>query len=147
MREVVSIVFGRDEEESFGMLIRDKVYLDDGGAPLDVDGDNVTQYYPMSDKNVVIGRITSRESIESSDLRSTSLGSLVDKKLEQFFDDVSGMMPENMHQMIMSKAEKPLIRQIMKRTGGNQVQAAKILGINRNTLRKKIKLYGLEHGY
>jgi Fis family transcriptional regulator len=43
----------------------------------------------------------------------------------------------------MSKVEKPLLIQILRRVGGNQVQAAKILGINRNTLRKKIKLYGL----
>jgi Fis family transcriptional regulator len=39
--------------------------------------------------------------------------------------------------------EKPLLVQILRRVGGNQVQAAKILGINRNTLRKKIKQYGL----
>jgi DNA-binding protein Fis len=43
----------------------------------------------------------------------------------------------------MSKVEKPLLVQILRRVGGNQVQAAKILGINRNTLRKKIKQYGL----
>ncbi|NRA64342.1 MAG: hypothetical protein HRU19_07650 [Pseudobacteriovorax sp.] len=43
----------------------------------------------------------------------------------------------------MSKVEKPLLVQILRRVGGNQVQAAKILGINRNTLRKKIKHYGI----
>jgi Fis family transcriptional regulator len=42
----------------------------------------------------------------------------------------------------MKKVEKPLLGQILRRTGGNQVHASKILGINRNTLRKKMKLYG-----
>lgn len=140
MREIVSVTFDRDEE-SFGVLLGDRLYLDEGGAPLDVNGDNVTQYYPMSDKNVVIGKITSRESIEGNDLRSVSLESIIDKKLEQFLDDVWGCVPGNLHQMIMSKVEKPLIKQILKRVGGNQVHAARILGINRNTLRKKIKMY------
>jgi Fis family transcriptional regulator len=43
----------------------------------------------------------------------------------------------------LRRVEKPLFRQVMQRTGGNQVHAARILGINRNTLRKKIKLYDL----
>ena len=46
-------------------------------------------------------------------------------------------------QLIIQKVEKPLIKQILLRTGGNQVHAARILGINRNTLRKKIKIYSL----
>ncbi len=39
----------------------------------------------------------------------------------------------------MEMAERPLIRLILKQTGHNQIRAAKILGINRNTLRKKIR--------
>ena len=68
---------------------------------------------------------------------------VVELKIARFLEQVGTFYPENMYELIMSKAEKPLLVQILRRVGGNQVQAAKILGINRNTLRKKIKLYGI----
>ncbi len=76
-------------------------------------------------------------------LDSYSLESIVELKISRFLDQIGTYYPENMYAMIMNKAEKPLINQILKRTGGNQVHAARILGINRNTLRKKMKMYGL----
>ncbi len=71
-----------------------------------------------------------------------SLESIVELKISRFLDQIGGYYPENLHAMMMRKVEKPLINQILKRTGGNQVHAARILGINRNTLRKKMKMYG-----
>ena len=41
--------------------------------------------------------------------------------------------------MVIAEVEKPLLEVVLKRTGGNQLRAARILGINRNTLRKKIR--------
>lgn len=72
-----------------------------------------------------------------------SIEDVVELKISRFLDQIGTFYPENVHELIMSKAEKPLLIQILRRVGGNQVQAAKILGINRNTLRKKIKLYGI----
>ncbi len=72
-----------------------------------------------------------------------SLETVVEMKLSRFFDQLGGFYPENLYDLIIKKVEKPLIQQILVRTGGNQLQAAQILGINRNTLRKKIKLYGI----
>lgn len=90
---------------------------------------------------------------DSSDMKNTkellnlldsfSLERIVDLKLTRFFEHLGGYYPENMHNMIMKKIEKPLIYHVLKRVGGNQVHASNILGINRNTLRKKIKLYDL----
>ena len=71
-----------------------------------------------------------------------SLESIVELKISRFLDQIGDYYPDNLYTMIIRKAEKPLINQILKRTGGNQVHAARILGINRNTLRKKMKLYG-----
>ena len=68
---------------------------------------------------------------------------VVELKIARFLEQVGTFYPENMYELIMSKAEKPLLVQILRRVGGNQVQAAKILGINRNTLRKKIKQYSI----
>lgn len=78
-----------------------------------------------------------------SKLDAMSLESLAEVKLSRFFDMIGTNYPENFHKLIMSKTEKPLIAQVLKRKGGNQVQTANVLGINRNTLRKKMKLYGL----
>ena len=72
-----------------------------------------------------------------------SIEDVVELKISRFFDQIGTFYPENVYDLLMSKVEKPLLIQILRRVGGNQVQAAKILGINRNTLRKKIKQYGL----
>jgi DNA-binding protein Fis len=71
-----------------------------------------------------------------------SLESIIDLKISRFLDQIGTFYPENLYAMIMQETEKPLLHQILRRTGGNQVHAARILGINRNTLRKKMKTYG-----
>jgi DNA-binding protein Fis len=68
---------------------------------------------------------------------------VVEFKISRFLDQIGTYYPENVHELIMTKIEKPLLSQILRRVGGNQVHASKILGINRNTLRKKMKIYGL----
>jgi len=75
-------------------------------------------------------------------LDTYSLEAVVELKIARFLDQIGTFYPENLHSMIINKVEKPLLGQILRRTGGNQVHAARILGINRNTLRKKMKMYG-----
>lgn len=77
-----------------------------------------------------------------SKLDKHSLEAIVEMKIARFLDQIGTFYPEDLHELIMAKVEKPLIGQILRRTGGNQVHASKILGINRNTLRKKMKIYG-----
>ena len=76
-------------------------------------------------------------------LDSFSIEDIINLKIGRFFDQLGNYYPDNVYELVMSKVEKPLLAQVLKRVGGNQVHAAKILGINRNTLRKKMKLYGL----
>ena len=76
-------------------------------------------------------------------LDAYSLEAVVELKISRFLEQIGTFYPENMYEMIMKKVELPLIKQILLRTGGNQVHAARILGINRNTLRKKMKAFGL----
>jgi len=71
-----------------------------------------------------------------------ALEAIVEMKISRFLDQIGSYYPEDLHSLIMKKVEKPLLGQILRRTGGNQVHASKILGINRNTLRKKMKMYG-----
>lgn len=80
-------------------------------------------------------------------LESYSLEAIVEHKISRFLDQIGSFYPENLYALMMKKVEKPLLSQILYRTGGNQVQASKILGINRNTLRSKMKIYGLNKRY
>jgi Fis family transcriptional regulator, factor for inversion stimulation protein len=58
--------------------------------------------------------------------------------LEQYFKDLRGAEPHSLHDLIMNTAEKPLLEVVMKQADGNQSKAADWLGVNRNTLRRKL---------
>jgi len=58
--------------------------------------------------------------------------------LEAYFKDLRGAEPHSMHEMIMNTVEKPLLDVVLKHADGNQSRAAEWLGINRNTLRRKL---------
>lgn len=59
--------------------------------------------------------------------------------LKSYLDKHQGFLPENLYEMIIRRVEEPLIETILEQTGGNLSKAAKILGLSRITLRKKIK--------
>ena len=61
--------------------------------------------------------------------------------VEEYFNDLDGEKPHAIHEMVIRSVERPLIELLMKQAGGNQTRAAELLGINRNTLRHKIKQY------
>ena len=65
----------------------------------------------------------------------------VRETLEQYFKDLRGAEPHSMHEMFLSTVEKPLLDVVLRHADGNQSKAAEWLGINRNTLRRKL----LEH--
>jgi Fis family transcriptional regulator len=58
--------------------------------------------------------------------------------LEQYFKDLRGAEPHSLHDMILGTVEKPLLEVVMKHADGNQSKAAEWLGVNRNTLRRKL---------
>jgi Fis family transcriptional regulator len=58
--------------------------------------------------------------------------------VEQYFKDLRGAEPHSLHEMIVAAAEKPLLDVVMRHAEGNQSKAAAWLGINRNTLRRKL---------
>jgi Fis family transcriptional regulator, factor for inversion stimulation protein len=58
--------------------------------------------------------------------------------VEQYFKDLRGTEPARLHAMILEAVEKPLLDVVMRHADGNQSRAAEWLGINRNTLRRKL---------
>jgi Fis family transcriptional regulator len=66
------------------------------------------------------------------------LDACVRESLEQYFKDLRGVEPHSLHDMIIAAVEKPLLDVVMKQAGGNQSKAAEWLGLNRNTLRRKL---------
>jgi Fis family transcriptional regulator len=77
-------------------------------------------------------------------VRNKPLSSLTDEALNSYFANLNGHKPGDLYQLVMSEVEKPLFRAVLSYTGGNQSEAAEILGINRGTLRKKLKAYKLQ---
>jgi two-component system nitrogen regulation response regulator GlnG len=73
-----------------------------------------------------------------------SLEGIVDLKLRDSFSNMERMESGDVYAMVLEQVERPLIRFVLEKTRGNQVRAADILGINRNTLRKKITELGIE---
>ena len=69
-----------------------------------------------------------------------SLGDSAQYHIEKYFNSLGDDLPSSgLFDWIIKEVERPLIRATMKRTLGNQIKASEILGINRNTLRKKLK--------
>jgi two-component system nitrogen regulation response regulator GlnG len=76
--------------------------------------------------------------------QETSLEALVDMKLRSCMNGVEKLDKGEIHSIVLEQVERPLIRFILEKTRWNQVKTADILGINRNTLRKKISELGIE---
>jgi two-component system nitrogen regulation response regulator GlnG len=74
-----------------------------------------------------------------------SLGDAVERHLRDYFDAHGQSLPASgLHGRVLAEVERPLIQICLAATGGNQIKAAKLLGLNRNTLRKKIRELGIE---
>ena len=88
--------------------------------------------------------LESAPGIEMSGSQDASLEALVDAKLRSCLNGIEQLENGEIHSMVLEQVERPLIRIILEKTRWNQVKAADILGINRNTLRKKISELGIE---
>lgn len=72
-----------------------------------------------------------------------TLGACVLRSLDRYFADLDGARPHQLHEMVMQAVERPLLQFALARCEQNQSAAAELLGINRNTLRKKLIDHGL----
>ena len=72
-----------------------------------------------------------------------SLRNSVRESLRQYFIRLEGQTPANLYEMVLAEVEQPMLEMVLQYTGQNQSKAAKILGISRGTLRKKMAQYDL----
>ena len=101
-------------------------------------------------EDLITARIVERELADQQPVVSgeegpATLAQLVERKLTSYFaDQPDGVPPAGLYDRVLEEVERPLIQLTLAATRGNQVRAAEILGLNRNTLRKKIQDLGVE---
>jgi len=71
--------------------------------------------------------------------RSNELSDCVKRSLERYFKDMDGEKPTSIYEMVLKNIEKPMIETVLGKAAGNQSLAAEMLGVTRNTLRKKMQ--------
>lgn len=82
----------------------------------------------------------SEETLRSPQILSTH----VQQALGDYFTQLDGHQVSNLYELVLGEVEPPLIRTTLKHCAFNQTKAAKILGLSRSTLRKKMQTYGIE---
>lgn len=70
--------------------------------------------------------------------QASEIADCVRKSLDRYFSDLDGAKPRAIYDMVLKNVEKPMLEAVLNRAAGNQTIAAQMLGINRNTLRKKM---------
>jgi Fis family transcriptional regulator len=68
---------------------------------------------------------------------------MTEQALDSYFTSLNGHRPGRLYDLVLREVEEPLFRTVLEYAEGNQSRAADILGINRGTLRKKLRTYGL----
>ena len=79
-----------------------------------------------------------------SEARENELTLTVRKVMRQYFKDLDGEKCSGIYDMVVLAVEKPMLEVVMNQAQGNQTRAAQLLGLNRNTLRKKLKQHDLD---
>ena len=77
------------------------------------------------------------------ELHTPTLRDSVETAMNNYFQNLDGQDVNDVYQMVMSEVEAPMLEVVMRHTRDNQTRASQILGLNRGTLRKKLKQYGL----
>jgi Fis family transcriptional regulator len=74
----------------------------------------------------------------------TSLREAVDLFVRRYLDEMDGELSTDFYDLVLSEVEAPLLQAVMEYTRFNQTRTAQMLGLNRGTLRKKLRQYGIE---
>lgn len=75
--------------------------------------------------------------------QNQSLSDCVEQAMDNYFKQLEGQAVSDVYDLVMAEVEAPMLQIVMKYTRHNQTKAAHVLGLNRGTLRKKLKQYDL----
>ena len=81
------------------------------------------------------------------DATEVGLAGLIERQLTRYINAERQVLPASgLYERVMSEVERPLLRVVLNLVNGNKIKAAKVLGLNRNTLLKKLREHGLDQG-
>ena len=101
---------------------------------------------PLNDENLTVTETTDPDlSVTPSDALAApqTLRDSVELALRNYFEHLDGQDVTDVYNMVLAEVEAPLLESVMDYVRGNQTRASEVLGLNRGTLRKKLKQYGL----
>lgn len=75
--------------------------------------------------------------------KNFTLRESVEIAMKNYFTQLDNEQPTNIYDLVLAEVEAPLMEAVMHFTKGNQTKASQVLGLNRGTLRKKLKTHGL----
>ncbi|WP_108652021.1 DNA-binding transcriptional regulator Fis [Dongshaea marina] len=87
--------------------------------------------------------VTTTTNLQSNEQTQRPLRESVQQALRNYLAQLNGEEVVELYEMVLSEVEAPMLDVIMQYTRGNQTRAATMMGINRGTLRKKLKKYGM----
>lgn len=87
---------------------------------------------------LTVSTVNSQDQVTKKPLRDS-----VEQALKNYFSQLNGQDVNDLYELVMAEVEQPLLDMVMEYTRGNQTRAALMMGINRGTLRKKMKKYGM----
>ncbi|MFT4677173.1 MAG: Fis family transcriptional regulator [Patiriisocius sp.] len=96
----------------------------------------------MSDEYGIVGEPLEQEPVQAV-ASEPSLSAAVEAAVKNYMDAMESQKITDLYELVLSEIEAPLLASVMKRVGYNQSRASTMLGLNRGTLRKKLKKYGL----
>ncbi len=97
----------------------------------------------MFEQNATSQTLMTPISSTNEDMTNRPLKYFVQQALRNYLSQLQDHDIENLYEVVLSQVEAPMLNVIMQYTRGNQTRAADLMGINRGTLRKKLKKYGM----
>lgn len=94
-------------------------------------------------KEMVISTLPKTVPLSTNYTEGQTLRACVEKTLQTYFAHLDGQITTNLYDLVLSEVEAPLFASVMEYVKGNQSKASELLGLNRGTLRKKLKQYNL----
>jgi len=102
---------------------------------------NNPDYYDAEDHEHSVQNV--EPTLDYASQASEPLRVHVERVVRQYFSVLGDDIPTDLYELILKEVEQPLLSVVLEKSRGNQTKCAQILGLNRGTLRKKLKTYGL----